>query len=54
MKDRVGEVLEGFGRDVPDDKTEDSSEETAMTSEYDRKRDAQRHMWQGIDETLGQ
>jgi mediator of RNA polymerase II transcription subunit 7 len=53
MKERVGEVLEGFGRDMPGEKTGEASEEAATSSEEDRKREAQRHMWQGLDEILG-
>jgi mediator of RNA polymerase II transcription subunit 7 len=54
MKERVSEVLEGFGRDVPGEKTGETNEEPAISSEEERKREAQRHMWQGLDEILGQ
>jgi mediator of RNA polymerase II transcription subunit 7 len=54
MKERIGEVLEGFGRDVPGEKTGETNEEPAISSEEERKREAQRHMWQGLDEILGQ
>ncbi|KAF1912170.1 MED7 protein-domain-containing protein [Ampelomyces quisqualis] len=54
MQDRVGEVLEGFRRDVPEEKANDGAAEVAVVSEDDRRRDAQRHMWQGMEELLGQ
>jgi mediator of RNA polymerase II transcription subunit 7 len=54
MKERVSEVLEGFGRDVPGEKMGETNEEPAISSEEERKREAQRHMWQGLDEILGQ
>jgi len=53
MKDRVSEVLEGFGRELPGEKVE-KSEEVAVKSEEDRRRSAQRCMWQAMDELLGQ
>ena len=54
MKDRVGEVLGGFGRQVPSERAEDKSDDFAITGEADRRREAQRHMWQVMDEILGQ
>lgn len=54
MKERVGEVLEGFGREIPSDKAEDKTDEAAVTSEEERKLDAQRQMWQAMDEMLSQ
>ena len=53
MKDRVTEVLEGFGKDVPGERVE-KSEDVVITSEAERKREAQRHMWHALDEILGQ
>ncbi|KAL5118642.1 Mediator of RNA polymerase II transcription subunit 7 [Pleosporales sp. CAS-2024a] len=54
MKDRVAEILDGFGRHVPIEKGQDAGDEAAITSEDDRRRDAQRQMWQALDEMLGQ
>ncbi|KAH8723023.1 mediator of RNA polymerase II transcription subunit 7 [Phaeosphaeriaceae sp. PMI808] len=54
MKDKVGQVLEGFGREVPSDKSEDKSQETVMKSESEKKREIQRQAWQAMDELLGQ
>ncbi|KAF2825389.1 mediator of RNA polymerase II transcription subunit 7 [Ophiobolus disseminans] len=53
MKDRVAEVLEGFGREVPGEKVE-KSEENTVRNEEERRKDAQRHMWRAMDEILGQ
>jgi mediator of RNA polymerase II transcription subunit 7 len=50
MKERVAEVLDGFGRDVPGEKAEDKSENAEIISEEDRKSEAQKHMWHAMDE----
>lgn len=50
MEERVGEVLEGFGREVPGEKGE--REETGAVGEGERKRDMQKHMWMAMDEML--
>jgi mediator of RNA polymerase II transcription subunit 7 len=54
MKERVGEVLEGFAREVPGGKAEDKFAENEITNEKERKKDAHRRMWQAMDEMLGQ
>jgi mediator of RNA polymerase II transcription subunit 7 len=54
MKERVGEVLEGFGKEVPGEKPEDTSDDTTMVDEEDRKGRAHKQMWQNMDELLGQ
>jgi mediator of RNA polymerase II transcription subunit 7 len=54
MKERVGDVLEGFGREVPGEKLEDKSEADTMMNEEDQRKEAHRHMWQTMDEILGQ
>jgi mediator of RNA polymerase II transcription subunit 7 len=52
VKERVAEVLDGFGRDVPVDKAADKSEDAVVISEEDRRKEAQEHMWQAVDEIL--
>jgi mediator of RNA polymerase II transcription subunit 7 len=54
MKERVGGVLDGFGREVPSEKAEDKDDEGAVTCEEEKKREAQRQMWQAMDEMLSQ
>jgi mediator of RNA polymerase II transcription subunit 7 len=53
MKDRVSEVLEGFGKEMPDKKPEDSSEDTTIVDEEDRRGGAHKQMWQNMNELLG-
>ncbi|KAH7069849.1 mediator of RNA polymerase II transcription subunit 7 [Paraphoma chrysanthemicola] len=52
MKERVGEVLEGFGREIPAEKVAENGE--VVVGEEERRRDAQRGMWRALDEVLGQ
>jgi mediator of RNA polymerase II transcription subunit 7 len=52
MKERVAEVLDGFGREVPSEKAEDKSEDAVVISEEDRRKEAQKQMWQAMDELL--
>jgi mediator of RNA polymerase II transcription subunit 7 len=52
VKERVSEVLDGFGRDVPVEKAADKSADAVVISEKDRREEAQKHMWQAMDEIL--
>jgi mediator of RNA polymerase II transcription subunit 7 len=52
VKERVAEVLDGFGRDAPVEKAADKSEDAVVISEEDRRKEAQEHMWQAVDEIL--
>lgn len=52
MRERVGEVLDGFGQEVPDKRVE-KEEQIVVKSAEDRKREAQSCMWQAMDEILG-
>jgi mediator of RNA polymerase II transcription subunit 7 len=52
MKERVGEVLEGFGRDVPREKAVEREE--VVVGKEERRREAQRGMWSALNEVLGQ
>jgi mediator of RNA polymerase II transcription subunit 7 len=54
MKDRVSEVLDGFGKEMPDKKPEDLSEDTTIVDREDRRGGAHKQMWQNMDELLGQ
>jgi mediator of RNA polymerase II transcription subunit 7 len=51
MRERVREVLEGFGREVPGERVESGEEE--VKSEEVRRGEAQRCMWMAMDEILG-
>lgn len=53
MKDRVAEVLEGFGKELPGEKSDDKKEEVAIISDEDRRREAQSRVWLGMEEILG-
>jgi mediator of RNA polymerase II transcription subunit 7 len=54
MKERVAEVLDGFGKEVPGEKPEDKAEDSTIVDEDDRKRGAHKQMWQTLNELLGQ
>ncbi|OAK96812.1 mediator of RNA polymerase II transcription subunit 7 [Phaeosphaeriaceae sp. SRC1lsM3a] len=53
MRNRVAEVLEGFGKEIPSEKSDNKSEEVTVISEEDRRREAQSRVWQGMEDILG-
>jgi mediator of RNA polymerase II transcription subunit 7 len=53
MKERVGEVLEGFGREIPSEKDGNNEEESVVAQEAERRKEVQKQMWVTMDEMLG-
>jgi mediator of RNA polymerase II transcription subunit 7 len=53
MKERVGDVLEGFGREIPREKDGNNEEESVVVQEAERRKEVQKLMWVTMDDRLG-